>query len=48
VDDGQKVPFAGSFCAVKLNVGTTEILDGLEKKIVVTWLCFVVRCNCKV
>lgn len=31
--DGQKVPFAGSVGAVKLNVRTTEIPDGLERKL---------------
>lgn len=37
--DGHKVPFAGSLGAVKLNVRTTDILDGLEEKIAETWPC---------
>lgn len=37
--DGQKVPFAGSLGAVKLNVRTTDTLGGLEEKIVETRPC---------
>ena len=36
VADGQKVPFAGSLGAVKLNVRTTDTVGGLEEKIVET------------
>jgi len=36
VADGQKVPFAGSLGAVKLNVRTTDTFGGLEEKIVET------------
>lgn len=37
--DGQKVPFAGSLGAVKLNARTTDMLGGLEEKIVETRPC---------
>lgn len=37
--DGQKVPFAGSLGAVKLNARTTDTLGGLEEKIVETRPC---------
>ena len=39
VADGQKVPFAGSLGAVKLNARTTDMLGGLEEKIVETRPC---------